>query len=128
MSNKRDVMTSPPRPSWSDHDLKTRTKPWSRRILPLLGAILLAGCAGPKLIKETESGGVVTYPFGENGYMTSPFRKEAIQIIEKKCGKSYKLLREGETRAQERMNTPVQGAEEVIRQRRWGIEFECKKP
>jgi len=94
----------------------------------LIAALILSGCgAGPKLIRETETGGVVSYPFGENGYMISPFRKEAMQIIQEKCGKSYKIVREGETRGQERMNTPVPGADEVIRQRRWGIEFECKK-
>jgi hypothetical protein len=104
-------------------------KAWSRHwVLALAAAAgLLAGCAeGAKIVNETDRGGVVTYPFSENGYMLSPFRKDGIQLIEQKCGKSYKITREGETSGRQRLNAPVQGAEEVIRQRRWGIQFECK--
>ena len=88
--------------------------------------ILLCGCAeGVKLSQERESGGIVTYPFSEQGYLLSPFRKEALQMIRKRCGGSYRIVREGETRGRSRINENVGGAE-MIRQRRWGIEFECK--
>ena len=53
-------------------------KRWSRAAaLALL--LVGAGCSeGAKLIQESDSGGVVTYPFkGENGYLYSRFRTEA---------------------------------------------------
>ncbi|MGH7232532.1 MAG: hypothetical protein ACREJU_14410 [Nitrospiraceae bacterium] len=78
-----------------------------------------------KLAHETESGGIVTYPFKENGQLLSPFRKEALQTIDKRCGGSSRIVREGEAKGRSRVNENSAGAE-LITERRWGIQFECK--
>ena len=87
------------------------------------------GCVdGAKLIQEYENGGVVVYPFkGEQGSLLSAFRKEALAVIDKKCGeKSYAIVREGETKGRMRVISPIEGQEEVIEERRWGIQFQCR--
>lgn len=102
-------------------------KRWSRAILLAL-LFVCAGCAdGAKLVQETESGGVVIYPFkGDNGYMFSRLRDDAFQIIEKRCGKHYTIVKEGEAKGLSRVSGVIEGAEEVITVRRWGIQFQCK--
>lgn len=101
-------------------------KIWSS--LALLMVILLLGCAeGAKLVQEREEGGVVSYPFkGEQGSMLSSFRKDAMVLMKEKCGGLYTIVREGETKGRSRMASPVEGAQELVRERRWGIEFQCK--
>lgn len=90
---------------------------------------ILVGCAdGAKLIQEHENGGVVVYPFkGEQGSLLSSFRKDALAIMNEKCGGgSYDIVREGEAKGRARVVTPIEGQEEVIQERRWGIQFQCK--
>jgi hypothetical protein len=101
-------------------------KIWSS--LALLVVILLVGCAeGAKLVQEREDGGVVSYPFkGEQGSMLSSFRKDALALMKERCGGPYSIVREGETKGRSRMVSPVEGAQEIIRERRWGIDFQCK--
>lgn len=101
-------------------------KRWSRAFVACL--VLASGCSeGVKLVQETESGGVVTYPFkGESGSLVSPFRTEAIQLIQKRCAGRYTIVKEGETKGRTRIVSPVEGAEEVVRERRWGLKFQCK--
>lgn len=106
-------------------------KPWSRTVLSpiILTCIALAcvGCAqGAKLVRESETGGVVIYPFKDNGHLLSPFRREAFRVIEQRCGGAYRILREGEAQGRNRVVGSIEGAEEVIHERRWGIQFECK--
>ena len=99
---------------------------WSR--LAVLFVIALAGCAeGAKLVQEREDGGVVVYPFkGEQGSMLSSFRQEALALMKEKCGGPYTIVREGETKGRTRMASPVEGAQEVVQDRRWGIQFQCR--
>lgn len=87
-----------------------------------------AGCAeGAKLVQETESGGVVTYPYkGESGYLVSRLRDDAFRIIEQRCGKQYTIVREGEAKGRRRVSGVIEGTEEVITERRWGLQFRCK--
>jgi hypothetical protein len=90
---------------------------------------IFVGCVdGAKLIQEHENGGVVVYPFkGEQGSLLSAFRKEALAVIDKKCGeRSYAIVREGETKGRMRVVSPIEGQEEVIEERRWGIQFQCR--
>ena len=100
---------------------------WSRAAAVATG-ILLAGCAdGAKLIQEDDHGGVVVYPFREEqGSLLSPFRADALAIITNKCGGSYTIVREGETKSRARVVSSVEGREEIVRERRWGIQFQCK--
>ncbi len=101
-------------------------KIWSR--LALLLVIVLAGCAeGAKMVQEKEDGGVVTYPFkGEQGSMLSSFRQDALAMMKEKCDGPYTIVREGEAKGRARMVSPVEGAQEIVQERRWGIQFQCK--
>jgi hypothetical protein len=101
-------------------------KTWSS--LAVLFVIALAGCAeGAKLAQEREDGGVVVYPFkGDQGSMLSSSRTDALALMKEKCGGSYTIVREGETKGRSRMVSPVEGAQEIVEERRWGIQFQCK--
>jgi hypothetical protein len=114
-------------PDWliQEHD-KDRMKIWSS--LAVLLAIALSGCGeGAKLLQEMEDGGVVVYPFmDEQGPMLSSFRTDALALMKDKCGGRYTIMQEGETRGRTRMASPVEGAQEIVQERRWGIQFQCK--
>ena len=90
--------------------------------------LIMTGCAeGAKLAQRTDDGGVVTYPFkGEQGHMLSSFRKDALTLITDTCGGSYVIVREGEAKGRARVVGGIEGGQEVVRERRWGIEFHCK--
>lgn len=91
-------------------------------------ALCVGGCAdGAKLIQEHDRGGVVIYPFkGEQGAMLSSFRKDALVLMTEKCGGPYTIVREGETKGRVKLASPLEGAQEVVQERRWGIQFQCK--
>ncbi len=101
-------------------------KIWSS--LAVLFAITLAGCGeGAKLLQEREDGGVVVYPFvEERGPILSSFRTDALALMKEKCGGLYTIVQEGETKGRSRIVSPMAGAEEVVQERRWGIQFQCK--
>ncbi|MDF0645763.1 MAG: hypothetical protein P0111_17185 [Nitrospira sp.] len=90
--------------------------------------ICLAGCAeGAKLVQDNGDSGVVVYPFkADQGAMLSSFRTEALGLIKEKCGGLYTIVREGEAKGRARIVGAVQGSQEMVRERRWGIEFRCK--
>lgn len=99
------------------------------RATALVTLVFIAGCAdGAKLAQEHDNGGVVIYPFKEGqGPMLSSFRKDALARMKEKCrGGSYSIIREGEAKGRARVTSPVEGAQEVVQERRWGIEFQCK--
>jgi hypothetical protein len=101
-------------------------KNWSSLAWTLV--LLFSGCAeGAKLAHRSEEGGVVTYPFkGEQGHMVSSFRKDALSLIKDTCGGSYSIVREGEAKGRARVVGGIEAGQEVVRERRWGIEFRCK--
>lgn len=101
-------------------------KIWSRLGCAML--LILLGCAeGAKLVQDNGDGGIVVYPFkGEQGWMLSSFRKDALALMKEKCGGAYSIVKEGETKGRARITSPVQGSQEVVQERRWGIEFRCK--
>jgi hypothetical protein len=101
-------------------------KHWSSRASLLL--LCLTGCAdGARLVQDDEAGGVVVYPFkADQGAMLSSFRKDALVLIKEKCGGSYTIVREGEAKGRARIAGAVEGSQEMVRERRWGIEFRCK--
>ncbi len=93
--------------------------------------IVLNSCAdGAKLVREDDSGGVVIYPFkGDQGSLLSAFRKDALAIMKEKCADgTYTIVREGETRGRSRVVSSIQSQEEfeLVEERRWGIQFQCK--
>jgi hypothetical protein len=101
-------------------------KIWSS--LAILFVITLAGCAdGAKLIQEREDGGVVIYPFREEqGSMLSSSRTDALALMKEKCGGPYTIVREGETKERSRIVSTVEGVQEIVQERRWGMQFQCK--
>ncbi len=103
-------------------------KAWSRSISAIILLLFIAGCAdGAKLIQEHPHGGVVVYPFkGEQGAVLSAFRKDALALMTRKCGGPYTIVREGETKGRVRVANQIEGAQEVVEERRWGIQFLCK--
>ena len=97
--------------------------------IAITGAFLLGGCAdGAKIVQQHDLGGVVIYPFKEGqGPMLSAFRKEGLELMNEKCkGRSYAIVREGEAKGRTRVVSPLDGAQELVEERRWGIQFECK--
>ena len=88
--------------------------------------LALAGCAeGVKFIQETDTGGVVVYPYKGDRALLSSFRGDAIDMIKKKCPNGYNVLKEGETTGLRRIQDNVGGGE-VIELKRWAIKFVCK--
>lgn len=69
----------------------------TRSILAIFFALALIGCAeGAKLVQERADGGVVIYPFkGEQGAILASSRKDAIALMQEKCGGLYNIVREG---------------------------------
>ena len=106
-------------------------KRWSRPFLVLLVCLGVmggvAGCSeGAKLMQDTETGGIVVYPFkGASGYMYSTFRKDAFEIIERRCPAGYTVVKEAEAKGRVRIQE-LAGTQEAIAERRWGIQFRCK--
>lgn len=100
---------------------------WSRAGVAV-AVLLLFGCAdGAKLMQESDQGGIVVYPFkGEQGSMLSSFRRDALALMKEKCGGAYSIVREGETKGRVRMAGHLEGGQEIVQERRWGIEFRCK--
>ncbi len=96
--------------------------------MALVLTVACLGCAeGVKLVRASESGGIVIYPYKEGqGALVSSHRSEAIQMIERHCGGSYSVVREGEVRGRTRV-VEQQGISEVVREPRWGLEFRCKR-
>lgn len=102
-------------------------KSWSR--VSVLSLVLTAsGCGeGAILVKEVDNGGVVVYPYrAEQGNLLSSFRKEAVRLMEQKCPGGWMTVREGETKGRLRQASPIAGSNDIVEERRWGIQFQCK--
>ena len=100
----------------------------SRTSVAALGLLILTLSAcdgGARLVQRTENGGVVIYPFKESGSLLSPFRRDAMRLMEQRCGGPYRVVREGETKGRNRISESA-GGMEMVEERRWGIEFVCK--
>lgn len=79
------------------------------------------------MVQEHERGGIVVYHLkGTQSAVLSPFRKDALALIREKCGGTYTIVREGEAKGRARLAGAVEGAQEIVRERRWAIQFECK--
>jgi len=89
--------------------------------------VLMSACGeGAKLVQETETGGIVTYPYkGESGYVFSKLRKDAFELIEERCPAGYAVVKEAEAKGRVRIQEQP-GGPEAIAERRWGIQFRCK--
>jgi hypothetical protein len=98
-------------------------------VIALTGLFACTGCAdAAKLVQETEKGGVVTYLYkaDRGGPVMSPHRLEALELITKKCGTGYSIVREGEAQSYRSISGTMEGTEGEVRNRRWGLQFRCK--
>ena len=79
------------------------------------------------MVKEVDNGGVVVYPYrAEQGNLLSSFRKEAVRLMEQKCPAGWMTVREVETKGRLRQASPIAGSNDIVEERRWGIQFQCK--
>lgn len=106
---------------------KSPLKRWSSWTILAVPLFLTSCGEGALLVKDSADGGVVVYPYrAEQGTMLSSFRKEAVQLMEQKCQSGYTIVREGETKGRLRQASPVAGSSDIVEERRWGIQFQCK--
>ena len=102
-------------------------KSWSS--ISILAVLMtVAGCGeGAIMVKDFDNGGVVVYPYrADQGTLLSSFRKEAVRLMEQKCPGGYAIAREGETKGRLRQASPIAGSSDMVEERRWGIQFQCK--
>lgn len=89
--------------------------------------IVLAGCASQaRLVNETATGGAIVYPFlYEQDVLSSSSRRDALQLLAKKCPSGYRIVREGETA---RINQAIDKAwnGQISSEKLWTIQFTCK--
>jgi hypothetical protein len=89
-------------------------------------AALLVGCSETvKLVQETDSGGVVVYPYKGDNPLVSSTRHKALDLIQEKCPHGYTVLKEGQTTPLRRVYEHA-GAPEAIELKRWAIKFQCR--
>lgn len=92
------------------------------------GAVGPIGCVsgGAQLVRDDDSGGVVTYLYKEDrgGPTGSRYRKDAIEIMKLKCPRGYTVVKEGETKGLSGVSS-VEGTEDEP-SRRWAFQFRCK--
>lgn len=98
---------------------------------PLLIVLVLVGpwvwsCAQDvALVKEDQAGGIVAYPFtGEGDILSSARRGEAIRMIDEKCGRKYRIVREGEL-PKIRADIDRAWRGQMGEDRLWGLQFTC---
>ncbi len=98
-------------------------------LVTLVTAWMSYSCSiGATLVKETPNGGIVTYSFKNErgGPLLSPYRKQAFELMAKKCPQGYRMVREGEAKGYGSGPGIQEGTEDEPIGRRWGIQFECK--
>jgi hypothetical protein len=105
----------------------TPLKRWSSVGATMVFLSLWAGCGeGAKLVSDTGTGGVVTYPYrGEDGSLVSPLRSDAFKLIEQRCPSGHTIVREGEAKGRTRIVENAAGPE-AITEKRWAVQFHCK--
>lgn len=94
----------------------------SADLLGLLGCV----SGGAQLVRDDDSGGVVTYLYKEDrgGPTGSRYRNDAIEIMKLKCPQGYTVVKEGETRGLSGVSS-IEGNEDQVT-RRWAFQFRCK--
>lgn len=80
-----------------------------------------------RLVQTSPSGGVVTYPLQPGkSHLASPLRGDALQRMSRHCAGGYVIIKEGEAKSRTRVQEGI-GGEEIIVQRRWGLQFRCQE-
>ena len=114
-------------------DFFCRDKPAMQRRVTVIslgigvGLMGLLGCSGgAQLVRDDESGGVVTFFYKDDrgGPAGSRYRNDAIKIMKLRCPQGYIVVKEGETRGLSGVSS-IEGAEDQG-SRRWAFQFRCK--
>lgn len=107
----------------------------ANRWVPVLcstALMMTTGCSQAVMLDhESDHGGVVSYVFKQErgGPIGSQYRKQALNLIEAKCGAGSRIIREGEVKGYTSAGMGIiEGTEDEERGRRWGVQFECKAP
>lgn len=109
-----------------------KTWPASRRsgLLHASAALLLvwtcSACGGDvRLVRDTPTGGLVTYPFqNEVDILTSNQRRDAMELINRKCPAGSHVQKEGEIpKVSPTADRAWRG--QMGGDRLWGIQFTC---
>ena len=81
------------------------------------GVLNLMGCVsgGAQLVRDNDSGGVVTYLYKED---------RGVEIMKLKCPHGYIVVKEGEAKGLSGVSS-VEGTEDEP-SRRWAFQFRCK--
>ena len=97
-----------------------------RCLMLLTSVLVVTGCmSAVRLTQVTDNGGVVTYPLKRDGEsIYSPFRAEALKLIEDQCHGAYRIIKEGETKGVTR-NSGLDADDLVTTRRYWGLQFRC---
>ena len=86
----------------------------------------ISGCGDEaRLIRDTPTGGVVSYPIQtEADVLSSEGRRDALRLIRDKCPQEPRIVKEGElpkvSQSVDRLWQAQMGTERV-----WGIQFVC---
>ena len=94
-------------------------------VLALVGA--LSGCGHEaRLIRDTPTGGLVSYPVQTDAdVLSSEGRRDALRLIREKCPQGSRIVKEGElpkvSQATDRVWRGQMGTDRV-----WGIQFACE--
>ena len=102
-------------------------------LVVLICSLVFASCASNvQIVNETAKGGTVLYSYiEEQDVLTSPERRDALDLLEDKCPAGYRISREGEVpRIDQAVDRAWMGQVsrdgQVSRERRWAIQYTCK--
>jgi len=94
----------------------------------VLGAVIcVPGCGSDaELYRESSTGGLVTYPFAsDSDVLASAGRRDAMELIRRKCGATSRILKEGELpKVSKSADRAWRG--QMMGDRIWGIQFSCE--
>lgn len=119
-----------PRRHNHDHDIANDTSLYRHYLMPIVIVLLGLGLgcqSEAKIVRESESGGLVSYPFQtEAEVLSSAGRRDALRLITERCPEGSRILREGEipkiSKAADRAWRGQMGMDRL-----WGIQFACEE-
>lgn len=98
-----------------------------RLLIALTVMMVLGGCGHEaSLLRETSTGGLVTYPIQtDTDVLSSAGRRDALRIMKDKCPQGSRVTKEGEipkvSQAADRAWRGQMGTDRI-----WGIQFTCE--
>jgi hypothetical protein len=119
-----------PQSGWA---LKYQAQKRKQFVVVVVLSFTITSCASnARIVNETERGGTVLYSYvEEQDVLHSSGRSDALRLLEEKCPTGYTISREGRVplidKAVDRAWMGQVSRDGVAsREKRWGIQFECK--